>query len=413
MNHSPETPLLLFYSDVVPNVGHVGRDMASILRLCTATDKLLGRRTLVSDLTAGNFMLFMQAISNEGMSAESSRRAASALRCVWNAAAAAGLAAVESAALKQFVGGFSAAYVETPPPDGKTSLTELCEKCFALKTSIRSEKTRYQYRLAIREFSRFLGHTATLDDLTDDAVAAWLNNALDSTRSVNTVRERVGRVQTLWAWLARRGEVRKFPTVLKPPSVDPLPQALTADQLRALFKSAEKERKAVAGIPGAIWWKSYLAFIWNTSERKSAALSVRIEWLDLERGQVSIPPATRKGGRKWGLYPLWEETIPLLREVIAAGPPNRELVWPWLLTEGAYYTSYGRILKDAGIPVNRKTKTHGLRCSHATYLQIAGGDPTAQLGHGDAATTQRHYLDAAMTRKPQPKLFVPWVTPAG
>jgi len=289
-----------------------------------------------------------------------------------------------------------------------TTLQSICEQhYFPLRLTIRSDNTRYQYKLAINSFGEALGRIPTLSDLDDDAIAIWTGRLLDSGLAVDTVREKIGRVLALWAWLARRGVVRRFPTTVKPPSPDPLPQAMTEDQLRALFRSAAKERGLVAGIPADLWWTSFLAFVWTTSERKGAAMSVRLAWLDFERATVAIPPDARKGRRRWGIYRLWPQTIPLLKAVVAV-QPTRELVWPWEKNEASYYTAYNRILKDGGLPVTRKTKTHGLRCSHATHLKLAGGDPTRQLTHSDPAVTQRHYLDPRLMPQDQPPLFVPW-----
>lgn len=293
----------------------------------------------------------------------------------------------------------------------ETRLVDVCNTLyFRLRLTIRSEKTRYQYRLAVQQFGEHLGRPATLADLQDDLLTMWMSRLLDLKLAVDTVRERVGRIQTLWSWLAKRGVVLRWPTVLRPPAPDPLPTALTEDQLRRLFLSARKERGFIGCIPADLWWISFMAFVWNTSERKGAVLAVRIEWLDLERRVCTIPPDVRKGRRKWGVYELWSETIPLLRAVVAVNP-LRDLVWPWDRHEVSYYTSYNRILRDAGIPVNRKTKTHGLRCSHATWLEVAGGNPTKQLGHGDRATTDRHYIDPRMIHSDQPKLFIPWQPP--
>lgn len=289
-------------------------------------------------------------------------------------------------------------------------LWQICtDDYFPLRPSIRSDDTRRQYRIAIESFGRQLGRMPGLPDLNDDSLTRWLTWLLDQQPplSVNTVRERIGRVQTLWTWLAKRGVVPRFPTVLRPAPPDTLPQALTEEQLRRLFASAGKERGRVGGVPSGVWWRSFLGFVWNTSERKSAALSVRVEWLDLDRGLVTIPPDVRKGRRKWGVYPLWDELLPLLRECLGSTPP-RELAWPWDRCAGSYYTTYNRILRDADIPVTRKTKTHGLRVSHATWLKVLGGDPSRQLMHSDPRTTNRSYIDPRHLPSEQPKLFVPW-----
>lgn len=295
----------------------------------------------------------------------------------------------------------------------ETFLRDICEQLFfPLRITIRSEKTRYQYRLAIGDFAKHIGHEPTIADLQDDLLTIWMSRLLDLKLAIDTVRERVGRVQTLWAWLARRGVVNRWPTVIKPPAPEPLPLAMTEAQLRSLFRSAAKERGDLDGVPADLWWMSFLAFIWNTSERKGAVLACRPEWfnLDPDRPTCVIPPEARKGRRKWGVYDLYPEIMPLIRALINV-KPGRELMWPWPRHWGSYYTAYNRILKDAEIPVTRKHKTHGLRCSHATWLKVMGGDPTKQLGHGDAATTNRHYIDPRLLRNDQPKLFIPWTPP--
>ena len=147
--------------------------------------------------------------------------------------------------------------------------------------------------------------------------------------------------------------------------------------------------------------------MFSTAERKTAALSVEIKWLDLPSAICTIPPAARKGGRKWACYKLWPEVVELLASIIAAAP-HRELVWPWDRCKGAYYTSYKRILRDASLPVDRRHLTHCLRCSHATWRQALGGDATAALGHSDPATTRKFYIDARMLPPEENKLFIPW-----
>lgn len=290
------------------------------------------------------------------------------------------------------------------------SLIELCESLyFPLNIRIQ-EATRYQYRLALNCYGRFLGRPATTADLADEPVTRWMSKRLQEGLASITVRERAGRVQTLWTWLAKRRVVDQFPTFIKPEAAESHPCALSVAQLAALFRSAGKERGTVGGIPADLWWLSFLGFVWNTAERKTAALAVRPDWLLLDDplcAKASIPPHVRKGRKKWGVYDLWPETVPMLREVIEAGRGS-EVVWPFPYSPQSYYTRYNRILKDAGIPVNRKTKTHSLRVSHATWRTVAGGDATRQLMHSDPATTARHYIDRTKLPPDPTRLFIPW-----
>jgi integrase len=296
------------------------------------------------------------------------------------------------------------------------SLFEILESLyFPLRAlSIKAEHTRYQYRLALRDFGRFLGHDPTKSDLTDDNLTLWQAAMVkgDKARGLDklepiTARERAGRVGALWNWLAKRRAVDRFPTFEKARARDVCPYALSPEQLRAFFASAGRERGLIDGIPAWLWCTSYFAFVFNTGERKTAALSVRIEWLDLASKACVVPPMVRKGGIKWGRYALWDETISLLSACINVDP-QREMMWPFSKCEGSYYTMYNRILRDAGIPVNRHTKTHCLRVSFATWTKIFGGDPTEALGHSSSETFIRHYQDRTKTAAKQPKLFIPW-----
>lgn len=288
------------------------------------------------------------------------------------------------------------------------TLSDLFDNLYRpLNLKIRSEGTTHQYGVAFRCFAQFLGHEPTTDDLTDDTVTLWMSRLLADGLAAVTVKERAGRIGAIWNWLARRRMVDKFPTFCKPDVPETMPTALSEGELRRLFESAAKERGKIEGIPGSLWWTSYLAFVFSTAERKTAALSVEIKWLDLPNGICTIPPAARKGGKKWACYKLWPEVVELLAAVIAA-EPHRELVWPWNRCKGSYYTSYRRILRDASLPVDRRHLTHSLRCSHATWKAAGGGDATRALGHSDPATTQKFYLDPRFQPPDQHRLFIPW-----
>lgn len=295
----------------------------------------------------------------------------------------------------------------------ETNLWVLCETLyFPRKITLRSDKTKVQYKYAIEGFSKHLGHVATTADLDDDLLTMWMAVLLDSGLAVDTVREKAGRIISLWNWLARRGVVRTFPTLTKPPAPEPRPIAPREDDLRRLFRSASKERGFILGIPADIWWMSLFAFVFCTSERKGAALAVKPEWIDLDNAIVQIPAAVRKGRRKNACYHLWPEVVPLLREVLRPSP-NRELVWPWPWHEGTFYNRLGRICLDAGWPDDHKHKIHSLRVAHATYRHIAGGDATRQLMHGESATTEKHYIDKSLLPPDGIMLFVPWQPRAG
>jgi integrase len=287
------------------------------------------------------------------------------------------------------------------------TLASVCETLYFPLSLRIGEATRYQYRIAIRHFADFLGHEPTAADLQDDLITCWMSRRLADGLAPITVKEQAGRVQTLWTWMARRRLVEHFPTFDKPRVPESMPLAFSEDELRRFFHSCRKERGLLCGIPADIWCSSFFAFIFNTSERKSAALAVEISWVDLEQRVCVIPPAVRKGGVKGACYPLWPETCPLIAACIAANP-RRVHVWPWDKCHESYYTMLNRILRDAGLPVDRKHKTHSLRVTHNTHHKRLTGEHSPLLGHSDSATSERSYEDKRFTQKDGHRLFIPW-----
>lgn len=278
-----------------------------------------------------------------------------------------------------------------PLVDSPQTLWGIClHDYFPKRLEIRSEETRRQYNGALRQFAKHLGRQPVPSDLNDDTVVAWVKAMQDAGGSIYSIRERLGRVLTLWTWLAKRRRVETFPTISRPSGPEPEPFAWTEGELAKLFDAASRENGDIAGIPGWLWWPAWLAFVFNTGERYGAARQLRWKWVNLETGVVTIPATVRKGGKKRGVYTLWPEVIALLRKI---EHPKRDLVFPFPWHAGSYYNHFNRILKRAGLPHGRKQKTHCLRATHATMKTVLGVDASRALGHSDAATTRRHYID--------------------
>ena len=119
-------------------------------------------------------------------------------------------------------------------------LWQIClNEYFPRNLKLRSEKTKFQYRLSCADFERFLGHAPTLDDLNDDTFAAWLKWLLDHRElAERTANERAGRIKSLWNWLARRGRIECFPTVDRVPVPESMTLAWSQDELKRLFAAA-------------------------------------------------------------------------------------------------------------------------------------------------------------------------------
>jgi integrase len=295
----------------------------------------------------------------------------------------------------------------------KRKLWDLCTGLlFVRRTRIRSEQTRRHYRYALNDFDAYLGREATEADLDDDVVTGWLCDMLrrcddpENGGSVETANSKVGRVLTLWRFLADRFEIRTRPTVELQEAPDPVPVALDEYELRRLFEAAHCQPKSIAGIPARYWWPALFGFFFSTSERRGATLALRWEWVDLRRKVVTIPARVRKGKRKPGTYRLWDEVVWLLQRIMH---PRREMVFPWDKSDTSYFKRYGQILIDAGLPNDRRHKSQCLRVTHNTWVKVMTGQHSPLLQHGSIATSEQHYEDKRFTTKEPVKPFVPWL----
>ena len=189
-----------------------------------------------------------------------------------------------------------------------------------------------------------------------------------------------------------------------------MPRAWLKDELSRLFDAAGAEQGTICGIPAGLWWRARVAFHWYTGERKTAVDLLRMEWVQLDpRMSVAVIPCdVRKGRKKNGIYHL---PPPLVESLQAIWKPARELVFPQE-SPTMYWRYWNRILKRAELPTGRKSKTHSLRVSHATWMDHQGGDATKSLMHSDSAVTKKHYLDPRMSA-PLKDLFDPTFRPAG
>lgn len=267
-------------------------------------------------------------------------------------------------------------------------LIQLCESTyFRLNPRIRDEKTRHQYRIALRDFAAFLGHAPTLDDLIDDNVCGLMVYLLDRKLAPKTVNERRGRLNALWNWLARRGYLKVWPTTPPIPEPERTPQAWSPEQLTKLLNAVSQERVLVAGIPAPHWWRSLHMVAWDSGERISALLGCK--WEHLQNEWLLIPAELRKGKKKDRIYKLGTDTIDTLNLM---RQPERELIWPWPFCLNYLWVRYKIIRKRAGLPLDRYSAFHRMRKSVASYYEAAGGNATEFLGHTSRRVTQA-YLD--------------------
>ena len=265
------------------------------------------------------------------------------------------------------------------------------------KLSGASDSTFRQYRASLNNFDEFLGRPATIEDLRDDLLhqaAHWLAGR-EKRRSAYTALKLQENLLAIWRFLLSKHLVIEAPNVKMIPVPELIPTAWTKPQLRRLWETCQKQTGTYCGVDKAGWWHGLHSVIWDTGERINAVLQCRWDNLDMRSRYLKIPHSVRKGKRADMLFRLHRDTILILR---AIRDPERDLIFPWPLHPTSLHNHYRALLSEGNLPTDRYHKFHCLRRSTASYLEAAGGDATAQLGHEHRSTTKR-YLDPRIVKQ--------------
>lgn len=244
------------------------------------------------------------------------------------------------------------------------------------------------------KFSEFLGHPATLGDLTDRTVCDYLTAYRQrwSSRATNNQRQVL---LSLWQDAADRPEflpllstapnprrIRKLPEERDPPT------AWTFSQVVSLMDQAACLSGWVGDVPAGDWWLSLFDSIYWTSNRITAMLAVPSTCYDGE----GILVRKQKNNR-----PQWFPLPGTCREIIErTRPGERNLLWehPW--HPRTVWTKAREIIEAAGLPCPRTGRNLFHKMRRTTITLCAVEDPiVAQrtAGHKDYATTLKSYID--------------------
>jgi len=260
---------------------------------------------------------------------------------------------------------------------------------FPLNVKITAPNTVRQYGFALDDLNECLGRTAVITDLTDDNLIRMTRYLLGRGLAPKTINERVGRIRTLWTWLAKRGELRTRPTAPKLQEPEPVPFAWSIDELRRQFVAAGEMPGKVGRIKAGDWWQALFSWVWCTGERKEATFLMEHRHVNHRSKIATLPASIRKQKKKTAIYPLWDEVCEKIKAI-----KQHERVFYWDRSNVSFYLHYDKLLQRAGLETGRDRKTHSLRVSYATWITVSGGDATKALLHDSPVTTKRHYIDS-------------------
>lgn len=279
-------------------------------------------------------------------------------------------------------------------------LAELTDRYIATNQSVQSSRTIRSHRTNEALFSDYLGRPAKVSDLTDETVGGyWRVRGGQVGR--NTLNGEASTLLALWRWAALRALVAP-PTIRAPSRTRRTPQALTREQVVALWTTAAKTPQMVGDLPGKVYWPALLYVLWQTGERIGAVR--RLEWdsIDLDRGWIIYPASTRKFGQEELARPITQTATKALRSLRRVSPDAPFDAVP----STAWYALWHALRAEAGLP--SWVTPHSIRKSVASHLPSLD-DACEMLGHSSSATTRANYRDPRVAGGPQlvDKLFDP------
>ena len=266
----------------------------------------------------------------------------------------------------------------------------------------KSENTRRLYGCTLRSYAKHLGRQPTIEqDLTDLAIARFVA-ARAATRSPYTAEKERSQLCSLARLAADRRLIPEKPMMAPCTLPERIPHGWTIDELRRLIETAEDVDGRIGGTLACVWWPALVLTLWQTAERVGAILALGNG--DYGRPKLSVRAEVRKGGKRSKTYTLTARACDLVDEVQRAG---NDRLFAWDRPQSSLWSTFGHIVKRAGLGEGRKCKFHALRRSAASHYAVAGGNPTTLLDHSSPRVTRAYMVPRIVDVGPQPSEVLP------
>ncbi len=267
-----------------------------------------------------------------------------------------------------------------------------------------SPRTIELYQHSIRAFEKTLGREANVEDLTDDNLEEHAWRLVKDGRAIPTANKDISQIGAIWRFGSQNKMVDTWPNVRLLRAPERVPMAWTQPELASLMAAIDRLSGSVSGAPAKLWWRALIGLIMDSGERIGAVRRLRRE--NYHKTHVLVPASVRKGGTRDKLYELSDST----REDIALllTFTRSEDLFPWDRSENHIYPKFNKILKDAGLPTDSRSKFHRLRRTVASAVANCGGDPSSALDHSSPKITKKYLDPRIVDATPTAKLVSQW-----
>lgn len=369
-------------------------------RAVQAFTGFLGRLALLSDLTVCQVKRFTEWLP--GNEPESQHRIlCNRLRSIWRYAAMIGLA--------EPIDDLSARPQEKKPRPPKVrkkplpvkpvmepgTVSHFFETVYLPQRLVGASKVCIDdYRRKIRQFDQFAGAPVLLSDLSDQLLAAFLNDRVDAGLRKVTVNQCRAHVLAVWRLAFEQGHVEHQPSIRKLREAHDEPDAWTEDEFRLILSKCDSldARRPVGGLPASALMRAVLLLAYWTGLRRGTLWKLKWDDVDLRERWVTVPGDLMKSNRG-KKYRIGLDAEEALEGIWIAGA---ETVLPKIGWQ-RFYADFDRLLDAAGIQPSRRrvmTKLHKVRRTTATMVASRQGLNAAStlLGHSSQQITLR-YID--------------------
>jgi integrase len=236
----------------------------------------------------------------------------------------------------------------------------------------------------------------------------WFSSQIEKGMSPATANLRLRQLRAIWNHAAKRRYLdsgRPWRPVKPPPPIEFFPEedpeinAWTPEQLDALDRQALAQVGTVGGVDAAVFWVAFERVFRSMGSRVTATMLVRREDYDCTSRAIWLRKENQKQKRDQRIA-LPPGTAAAVERLLAAhscetifgcwpfDPPLRKTgrrKWKVLTKHFEQ-----RLVKPAGLTLQKGVKTRQFRRTAATIVEENGGNAQELLGHRDRKTTDRY-----------------------
>jgi integrase len=244
----------------------------------------------------------------------------------------------------------------------------------------------------------------TLDDQRVSQFLGWLINV--KKRSPATANKHLRQLRAIVNYAVKKGLLQESLDLRRLDEDDEDPLCWDIEQVSAILSNAIRIAGEINGVPASLFWECLILLLLDCGPRINAFMALRLTDVNLDRRLIIIRPRSFRGTvevrqkqRKGQTLPFHQQTADRLRLLIELDP-TREMLFPWPFDLNVRQLStlrshYRKIVKAAGLSVDRKSMFHRLRRTTGTYVALGASDDEAaqHLGHSHKRILIKSYKD--------------------